>query len=142
MANKKKDKPQVINNIQELNLEIDYDKLAQAIVKAQEKREDKNNKRMGTRQFLMSLCNSVIYAVLYSYVICEIIKMWKKYASTGEPSLYMCIVYTVGVASLAVLLFLAQQETMNDSEADTIAHFNTNIALVALIAALVALVKG
>lgn len=31
---KKKDKPQVINNIQELNLEIDYDKLAEAIVKA------------------------------------------------------------------------------------------------------------
>lgn len=34
---KKKDKPQVINNIQEINLEIDYDKLAEAIVKAQEK---------------------------------------------------------------------------------------------------------
>ena len=33
---KKKDKPQVINNIQELNLEIDYDKLAQAIVKAKQ----------------------------------------------------------------------------------------------------------
>ena len=42
----------------------------------------------------------------------------------------------------SVLLFLAQQETMNDSDANTIAHFNTNIALVALIAALVALVKG
>ena len=37
---KKKDKPQVINNIQELNLEIDYDKLAEAIVKAQEKSEE------------------------------------------------------------------------------------------------------
>ena len=34
---KKKDKPQVINNIQELNLEIDHDKLAEAMVKAQEK---------------------------------------------------------------------------------------------------------
>ena len=32
---KKNDKPQVINNIQELNLEVDYDKLAEAIVKAQ-----------------------------------------------------------------------------------------------------------
>jgi len=41
---KKKDKPQVINNIQELNLEIDYDKLAEAIVKAQNKNEVvKNN---------------------------------------------------------------------------------------------------
>ena len=33
---KKKDKLQVINNIGEVNLEIDYDKLAKAIVKAQE----------------------------------------------------------------------------------------------------------
>ena len=33
---KKKDKPQVINNIQELNLEIDYSKLAKAIIEAQE----------------------------------------------------------------------------------------------------------
>ena len=31
---KKKEKPQVINNIQELNIEIDYDKLAEAIAKA------------------------------------------------------------------------------------------------------------
>ena len=37
---KKKDKPQVINNIQELNLEIDYDKLAEAIVRAQNKSEE------------------------------------------------------------------------------------------------------
>ena len=39
---KKKDKPQVINNIGELNLEIDYDKLAEAIVKAQEKSAELN----------------------------------------------------------------------------------------------------
>ena len=37
---KKKEKPQVINNIKELNLEIDYDKLAEAIVKAQNKAEE------------------------------------------------------------------------------------------------------
>ena len=36
---KKKDKPQVVNNIQELNLEIDYDKLAEAMVRAQNKTE-------------------------------------------------------------------------------------------------------
>ena len=37
---KKKDKPQVINNIQELNLEIDYTKLAEEIVRAQYKAEE------------------------------------------------------------------------------------------------------
>ena len=42
---KKKDKPQVINNIQELNLEIDYDKLAQAIVKAKQTEEENTAKK-------------------------------------------------------------------------------------------------
>ena len=37
---KKKDKQQVINNIKELNLEIDYEKLAQAIVKAKQIEEE------------------------------------------------------------------------------------------------------
>ena len=37
---KKKDKPQVINNIQELNLDIDYEKLAEAIVKAKQIEEE------------------------------------------------------------------------------------------------------
>ena len=34
---KKKEKSQVINNIENLNLEIDYDKLAEAMVLAQQK---------------------------------------------------------------------------------------------------------
>ena len=134
---------------------VDYDKLAEAIVAAQgkinekKKHENKSNKRMGARQLLMTWCNGILYAVMYAYVIREIIKMWQKYVSAGKPSLYMCIVYTVGGASLAVLLFLAQKmlklcthTAMNDSKEDTITHFNTNIALVALIAAIVALVKG
>lgn len=36
----KKESPQVVNNIQELNLEIDYDKLAEAIIKAERKQEE------------------------------------------------------------------------------------------------------
>ena len=42
---KRKDKPQVINNIQELNLEIDYDKLAEAIVKAKQIEEENATKK-------------------------------------------------------------------------------------------------
>lgn len=46
---KKKDKPQIINNIQELNLEIDYDKLAEAILKAQNaaKEESQPTEKIG-----------------------------------------------------------------------------------------------
>lgn len=42
---KKKDKSQIINNIQELNLEIDYDRLAQAIVKAKQIEEENAAKK-------------------------------------------------------------------------------------------------
>lgn len=40
----KKEKAAVVNNIKELNLEKDYDKLAEAIVKAQEKAKDEKTK--------------------------------------------------------------------------------------------------
>ena len=56
---KKKDKPQVINNIGEINLEIDYDKLAESIVKAQEKSEKEANRKKkftsGTFAMIISL---------------------------------------------------------------------------------------
>ena len=49
---KKRDKNSVVNHIQNVNMEIDYDKLAGAIVKAQEKTQDitksKNRYTLGT----------------------------------------------------------------------------------------------
>ena len=45
---KKKDKPQVINNIGELKLDIDYDKLAEAIVKANNAK-DASSEEMQTK---------------------------------------------------------------------------------------------
>ena len=76
---KKKDKPQVINNIQELNLEIDYDKLAEAIVKANQIEEEnavkqraadleewkrslgvnKHEDKRGTKKKIYVFCNNV-----------------------------------------------------------------------------------
>lgn len=46
----KKDKKTVINNIKELNLEIDCDKLADAIVKAEEKSEKKRKEEEKRRK--------------------------------------------------------------------------------------------
>ena len=135
-------KPTVHNHIDKVTVNIDYDQLAKAILAEQKKSENISKKRMGARQFLMAWCNGILYVVLYSYVIRKIIVMWQKFASNEVTSLYMCIIYTVAGVSLAILLFLAQQETMNDSKEDTITHFNMNIALVALITAIVALVKG
>ena len=61
-----KDNPQIINNIQELNLEIDYDKLAEAIVKAnslyQEKiKEQEKEKKTKNRMKAFENMNMLKY---------------------------------------------------------------------------------
>ena len=57
---KKKDKSQVINNIQELNLEIDYDKLAEEIVKANQK-ETLQQSNMKYRGIILGLFNVLVF---------------------------------------------------------------------------------
>ena len=54
---KNKEKPQVINNIKELNLEIDYDKLAEAIVKAKqiEEKNEANRKALELKEWERSI---------------------------------------------------------------------------------------
>ena len=138
---KKKDKPQNINNIQELNLEIDYDKLAEAIVKANKKRvtRPRNTK---VRGFLLGMCNGILYSGLCWFVVSHIVKMWMEYAKSGLPNLFMCILMSAVGFAIAVLLFLAQQETTNDTDEEVFSHFNTTVAFAALIVALVALFKG
>ena len=68
---KKKDKPQVINNIGEINLEIDYDKLAESIVKAQEKSEDEaNQKKKFTSGTFATLITFAFYALsIFGWII-------------------------------------------------------------------------
>ena len=138
---KKKDKPQVVNNIQELNIEIDYDKLAEAIVKANKKRElcPRNTKIRG---FLLGMCNGILYIGLCFVVLNNIIKMWIEHAKSGTPTLLMCILMSIVSIAIAILLFLAQQETTNDTDEEVFSHFNATLAFTALIVALVALFKG
>lgn len=67
---KKKDNPQIINNIQELNLEIDYDKLAEAIVrankKAEKEKEDEYRKRKVTKSFYVIAIPYILFAIYLS----------------------------------------------------------------------------
>ena len=54
----------------------------------------------------------------------------------------MCILVSIVGVAIASLLFLAQQETTNDTDEEVFSHFNTTVAFAALIVALVALFKG
>ena len=46
------------------------------------------------------------------------------------------------ILGIAILLFLAQQKTTNDTDEEVFSHFNTTVAFAALIVALLALFKG
>lgn len=131
--------PVIHNHIENLNLEIDYDKLAKAIVHEKKEAEKAKRKHMRIRTFLMGMCNGLVYMGLAYFVISSIVRMWFDYAQQNEPSLTFCIVVTTFGAALTILLFISQQETCYDSDDEVLNHFNSNIGLVALIISLVAL---
>lgn len=142
---KKKNNTTVVNNIDSVNVEIDYDKLAEAIVKAQQKAEvetiKETRKTSKFRTLAMSFFNGSIYSVIYVLSIYFVYIIWTE--SYGKPgiTLISCIIFTALFAFVAIYAFLCQQETYNDKATDVHQHFNTNVSLVALIVALIALVK-
>ena len=135
----KKGKPQVIN-IQQLNLEIDYDKLAEAIVKAQ--KQTKPKKDTGKfRSAAMSFFNGAIYSVVYVFSVICIYTTWAESYMKQNAPLIGCIILSVMLFFIGIYAFCCQQETHHDGISDAREHFNINISLIALIVSIVALFK-
>ena len=138
---KKKDKPQIINNIQEMNLEIDYDKLAEAIVKANKKEKNKEDK-ITHRGLIVTFGNGAIYIGLMFLVFNRIVRICIDSFQNGTVNLFGCIVVFLTSIPVLIFLFLTFRETLCDTEEEALSHFNTNISVVALIVALIALLRG
>ena len=154
---KKNDKLQVINNIQELNLEIDYDKLAEAIVKAKEKSENKANseKRYMSKAFATMI--SIAFrgvAILMCFftfaMICTGINMFNTFLWNDASSVLSNIfsmLFLVALSAIFVLYFFLLWKSAKEIEAETdrnyiVAVFSGIVSFAALIVALVALFKG
>ena len=138
---KKKEKSQIINNIQELNLEIDYDKLAEAIAKANKKDAAKRDK-ITTRGLMVSISNILIYGGLLIGIFHFTFSSCIKSFQNGDISLFACIFGCLTCVPVLMFLYSAFQETLKDTEEEALSHFQTNISVAALIVALVALFKG
>lgn len=139
MAKKKERK---IFNIDEVNIEIDYDKLADAIVKAQDKSKAKHKEQLNLRTRAMRFFNGLCYSIVYVVAVSCIYIVWKQSYPTNSIPLHGCILVSSLFAFVGIYAFLCQQESFGDSNDESLAHFNTNVALIALIVALVALMKG
>ena len=154
---KKKDKPQVINNIQELNLDIDYDKLAEAIVKAREKSEDEANKKRkftsgsfamlitvafrGFSIFVGLLCVAILAALIFTWNSFK----WNTFANAAGSimALFMFISFAIVAGIYAVLLWKSAKEIETEKDRNyIISVFSGIVSFAALIVALVALFKG
>ena len=136
----KKTSNKVINKIENLNLDIDYDKLAVAIVKAQNTSETNRNTNSNFRSILMRFFNGCMYifGVLISGVC--IYKIWTNY-SLNQVTLFNAIVFTILFVFMGVYFFLCQQETLKDKDSDSREHFSINVSLIALVVSLIALFK-
>ena len=149
---KKKDNPQVINNIQELNLEIDYNKLAEAIVKAHEANKSKKF-TSGTFAMIISLAfrGVAILGWLIALVTpIAIINMAKSFV-WNEVNAVMGNVFSIAfaVALFVVLVLYSFLLWKSAKEIETekdrnyiISVFSGIVSFAALIVALVALLKG
>ena len=153
----KKNKPQVVNNIQKLNLEIDYDKLAEAIVKAQEKGEEEANKNKKFTSGAFSVTTSVVLRVVAvlggllslasPFVIINVAKtfMWNEIgAIIGNVLGILFFVAWVAVLALySWLLWKSAKEIETEKDRNyIISVFSGIVSFAALIVALVALLKG
>ena len=154
---KKKDKPQVVNNIQELNLEIDYDKLAESIVKANSQLDAEANKSKKFTSGMFSISVFVIlrviallgwiiaFALLIGSINTFIEMSWNDF-STISGNIFQ-IIYSITITVLLVLYPLMLWKSAKEIETEKdrnyiISVFSGIVSLAALIVALVALFKG
>ena len=154
---KKKNNTTVVNNIDSVNVEIDYDKLAEAIVKAQEKSD---NNRYGSpytsTTFALMISHSfrviavvafpisLLFGFWLSYTIVNelLVVGWCKYIAYGITFVLSALVsYILGL--FAVLFWKSAKEIKVEKDKNYIVSvFSGIVSFAALIIAVIALVKG
>lgn len=154
---KKDRKPPVVNNIQELNLEIDYEKLAEAIVKAQDKSSENANKDMAYTSSTFSFFITTIFRSfsVFGWFLSFIILLVIAYAirdcvQSGGAYLVENILVIMVEIFLGTVLFLfsimlwksAKEIQFSRDRNYIISVFSGIVSFAALVVALVALFKG
>ena len=152
---KKKEKTQIINNINELNLDIDYDKLADAIVKANKKIVEEEESDPAAKVF-SSISSDMLIATASAFLLAAVLltlivirTCFSLEWNTSQQILGYIIamiplalgVVVIVVFCIKVLRFSKVIENVKDKNY-TISIFSALVSFAALIVALVALFKG
>ena len=151
---KKKEKTQVINNIKELNLEIDYDKLANAIVKAEEKKAEAEANDPTAKVF-SSISSDILKATASACLLVAVLLTARAISTCSALEwntvqqilgyIIALIPFALGVVAIVVfcikvLRFSKVIENVKDKNY-TISIFSALVSFAALIVALIALFK-
>ena len=131
-------KPTTVNTNQ-ISVEIDYDKLAESIVKAREKANKSEYKHSKLRLVSMKILNGMTYIGTALLMIYFIYKIWDTADFSNTAQIVYSVIFSIYFGVTGVIMFLSQQESLGESYEETRFHFNTNISLIAMIVALLAL---
>lgn len=125
-----------------LETKIDYKELAKELATAQEEAK-KNRKRPNRfRASVMAAANTIVPILLALFAVLACIGMWMEFAKGTAHELSTYIGNTALFVAIAVVSVCCGIEAYKDDDENAISHFNTNVTLVALIVALIALFKG
>ena len=86
--------------------------------------------------------NAVFFVVLAIIAVLMCVWMWYDFINNNTYVLVDCVLYTIMFLAVVIVSVLCSIESWKDNDEDAIQHFNTNVSLVALIIAIIALVKG
>ena len=129
-------------NIYNIKNEINYDELAEAIVRAKQIEAKKNKQRPNrVRGAVMAAANTIIPIIFAIFTILTCIGMWVEFSTESTLGLIECIAHTLLLAVVLIISVCCSIEAWKDDDESAISHFNTNVALVALIVALITLFK-
>ena len=129
-------------NIYNIKNEINYDKLAEAIVRAKQIEAKKNKQRPNrVRGAVMAAANTMIPIIFAIFTILTCIGMWVEFSTESTLGLIECIAHTLLLAVVLIISVCCSIEAWKDDDESAISHFNTNVAIVALIVALITLFK-
>lgn len=152
----KKQPKTVINNIDSVNIEIDYDKLAEAIVKANEEVENKKQKSSKVLTSSMAMLLSLLFAILgvvigfftvaviYSYILLFPTINQITLGRGKIVSLHILICLLILAMSVTVIIMMVSAvEIYREKDRNFImGAFSGVVGFAALVVALITLLDG
>ena len=150
MAKKKQNT--VVNNIDSVSIEIDYDKLAHAIVNANKKTQaDENTEYSSSREWMKFIATCLLYGFSILCLVTSLglfavgIKFTFEFNSAEYKPLIEIAISIIGaffLLLLAAFTFLAAKDLDGEQDKNYVATvFSNTMSMFALIVALIALFK-